>query len=67
MFANADYTLFVLWNQPLKSQRKVAEQADLSSDFIRGIECEVESPSVDNLVKTARALGVRVRELVEEF
>jgi len=27
----------------------------------------VESPSVDNLVKIARAFGVRVRDLVDGF
>jgi transcriptional regulator with XRE-family HTH domain len=35
--------------------------------FISRIERGVESPSVDSLVKIARALGVRVRDLVNEF
>lgn len=49
------------------SQEKLAEKADLSTVFISRIERGVESPSVDNLVKIARALGVRVRDLVDQF
>ena len=46
------------------SQEKLAEKADLSTVFISRIERGKESPSLDNLVKIARALGVRVRKLV---
>jgi transcriptional regulator with XRE-family HTH domain len=49
------------------SQEKLAEKADLSTVFISRIERGIESPSVDNLVKIARALGVRVRDLVKDF
>ena len=42
-------------------------EASLSTVFISRIERGVESPSVDNLVKIAKALGVRVRDLVAEF
>ena len=49
------------------SQEKLAEKADLSTVFISRIERGIESPSVDNLVKIARALGVRVRDLVGQF
>jgi len=49
------------------SQEKLAEKADLSTVFISRIERGVESPSVDNLVKIARALRVRVRDLANEF
>ena len=49
------------------SQEKLAEKADLSTVFISRIERGVESPSVDNLVRIARALGVRVRDLVQHF
>ena len=45
----------------------VAERADLSTVFISRIERGVESPTMDNLVKVARALQVRVRDLVEGF
>jgi transcriptional regulator with XRE-family HTH domain len=49
------------------SQEKLAEKADLSTVFISRIERGRESPTVDNLVKIARALGVRVRDLVDGF
>jgi transcriptional regulator with XRE-family HTH domain len=49
------------------SQEKLAEKADLSTVFISRIERGVESPSVDNLLKIAKALGVRVRDLVNGF
>jgi transcriptional regulator with XRE-family HTH domain len=49
------------------SQEKLAEKADLSTVFISRIERGVESPSVDNLLKIAKALGVRMRDLVDGF
>jgi transcriptional regulator with XRE-family HTH domain len=49
------------------SQEKLAEKADLSTVFISRVERGVESPSMDSLVKIARALGVRVRDLVDRF
>lgn len=49
------------------SQEKLAEKADLSTVFISRIERGIESPSVDNVLKIARALGVKVRDLVAEF
>ena len=49
------------------SQEKLAEKADLSTVFISRVERGKESPSLDNLVRIAKALGVRVRDLVEEF
>ena len=49
------------------SQEKLAEKADLSAVFISRIERGKESPSIDNLLKIARALGSHVRELVSEF
>lgn len=49
------------------SQEKLAEKADLSTVFISRIERGKESPSVDSLVKIARALRVRVRDLVADF
>ena len=48
-------------------QEKLAEKADLSTVFISRVERGKESPSVDNLVKIAKAMGVRVRDLIEEF
>jgi transcriptional regulator with XRE-family HTH domain len=49
------------------SQEKLAEKADLSTVFVSRIERGIESPSVDNLVKIAKALGIRVRDLVDQF
>ena len=49
------------------SQEKLAEKANLSTVFISRIERGVESPSLDNLVKIAKASGVQVRTLVEGF
>lgn len=49
------------------SQEKLAEKADLSTVFISRVERGKESPSVDNLVKIAKALGVRVLDLVDGF
>jgi transcriptional regulator with XRE-family HTH domain len=49
------------------TQEALAEKANLSTVFISRIERGVESPSVDNLVKIAKALGVKVAELVEGF
>jgi transcriptional regulator with XRE-family HTH domain len=49
------------------SQERLAEKADLSTVFISRVERGKESPSVDSLVKIARALGARVRDLVGDF
>ena len=49
------------------SQEKLAEKADLSRVFISRVERGKESPSVDNLVKIGKALGLRVRDLVHGF
>jgi transcriptional regulator with XRE-family HTH domain len=49
------------------SQEKLAEKAGLSTVFISRIERGVESPSVDSLVKIAKALGVSTRDLVKGF
>lgn len=49
------------------SQEKLAEKAGLSTVFISRVERGVESPSVDNLTKIAKALRVWVRDLVAGF
>ena len=49
------------------TQEKLAEKSNLSTVFISRIERGVESPSVDNLVKIAKALGVKTADLVGEF
>ena len=49
------------------SQERLAEKADLSTVFISRVERGKESPSVDSLVKIAKALGASARDLVREF
>ena len=49
------------------SQEVLAEKADLSAIFISRIERGKESPSLDSLVKIAKALKLRVRDLVEDI
>jgi transcriptional regulator with XRE-family HTH domain len=49
------------------SQEALAEKAGLSTVFISRVERGIESPSLDSLVKIAKALGVRVRELVADL
>jgi transcriptional regulator with XRE-family HTH domain len=49
------------------SQEKLAEKADLSTVFISRVERGKESPSVDSLLKIAKALGVKVHDLVRGF
>lgn len=49
------------------SQEKLAERAGLSTVFISRIERGIESPSVDNLLKVAKALGLKVADLVCGF
>jgi transcriptional regulator with XRE-family HTH domain len=48
------------------SQEKLAERANLSAIFISRVERGKESPSLDSLVKIAKALGIRLRDLVAE-
>ena len=48
------------------SQERLAERAELSSIFISRVERGKESPSLDSLVKIAKALKIRVRELVAD-
>lgn len=49
------------------SQENLAEKADLSTVFISRVERGKESPSVDSLLKIAKALGVKVHDLVRGF
>ena len=49
------------------SQEALAEKATLSTVFISRIERGVESPSLDSLVKIAKAFGVKVRDLVADL
>ena len=48
------------------SQEKLAEKADLSAVFISQVERGVGNASLDTLHRIARALGVRLRDLVAD-
>ena len=49
------------------SQEKLAEKASLSTVFISRVERGKESPSVDSLLKIAKALEIKVHDLVRGF
>jgi transcriptional regulator with XRE-family HTH domain len=49
------------------SQERLAEKAGLSTVFISRVERGIESPSLDSLVKIAKALGVHIRDLVDKI
>ena len=49
------------------TQEKLAERAELSTVFISRVECGKESPSFDSLIKIARALSVKIRDLVADI
>jgi transcriptional regulator with XRE-family HTH domain len=49
------------------SQEKLAEKADLHHNYIGELERGEKAASIDTLVKIAKALGVRVRDLVHEL
>jgi transcriptional regulator with XRE-family HTH domain len=47
------------------SQERLAEEADIHRTYLGGIETARRNPSLRNLIRIARALGVSVRELFE--
>jgi transcriptional regulator with XRE-family HTH domain len=49
------------------SQEKLAEKADLHHNFVGELERGEKAPSIDSLLKIAKALGVKVRHLVGEI
>lgn len=49
------------------SQEKLAEKSDLSTVFISRIERGKESPTIDSLLKIAKALKTRVNDLTDGF
>jgi transcriptional regulator with XRE-family HTH domain len=50
-------------SQPLPSQDKLAEKADLDRTHLSGIERGVRSPGIKVVIRLARALGVGVDHL----
>jgi transcriptional regulator with XRE-family HTH domain len=49
------------------SQEKLAEKADLHHNYIGELERGEKAASIDSLLKIAKALGVKVRELVDKL
>jgi transcriptional regulator with XRE-family HTH domain len=49
------------------SQEKLAEKADLYHNYIGELERGEKAASIDTLLKIAKALGVRVRDLVGDI
>ena len=49
------------------TQEKLAERADLARNYIGNIERAEYKVTVETLVRIAKALGVRVRDLVADI
>lgn len=49
------------------SQEKLAEKADLHPVYISAVERGVKTISMDALMRIAKAIGVRVRDLVADL
>lgn len=49
------------------SQEKLAEKAELHPVYISAVERGVKNISMDAMVRIAKALGVRVRDLVSDL
>lgn len=47
------------------TQEQLAEQTEISVDFLSLVERGINAPSFENLEKIAKALGVSVQELFE--
>ena len=48
------------------SQEKLAEKAELHPVYISAVERGVKTISMDALMRIAKALGVRIRDLVQD-
>jgi len=48
------------------SQERLAEEAGMHRTYLGGIEVARRNPSLRNIIRIARALGVRVGTLFEE-
>jgi len=57
--------LQLLRRQASLTQEQLAEQAEISVDFLSLVERGINAPSFDNLEKIAKALGVSVRDLFD--
>ena len=49
------------------SQEKLAEKAELHPVYISAVERGAKNISVDTLIRITKVLGIRVRDLVNDF
>ena len=49
------------------SQEKLAEKADLHHNYVGDLERGEKAASIDSILKIARALRVKVRDLVDQL
>lgn len=49
------------------SQEKLAEKADLHHNYIGEIERGEKAATIDTILKIAKALGIRARDLFDEL
>jgi transcriptional regulator with XRE-family HTH domain len=49
------------------SQEKLAEKADLSTTFVSDLERGRVNVAVDSLLRIANALGVQVKDIIQDF
>jgi transcriptional regulator with XRE-family HTH domain len=49
------------------SQEKLAEKADLHHNYVGELERGEKAASIDSILKIARALRVKVRDLVDQL
>ena len=49
------------------SQEKLAEKAELHRVYVSAVERGVKTISMDALMRIAKALGVRIKDLVQEL
>jgi XRE family transcriptional regulator, regulator of sulfur utilization len=49
------------------SQEKLAEKADLHSVYISQVECADRAITIDSLLKITKALGIRMRDVIDDL
>ena len=49
------------------SQEKLAEKASLSTTFISDLERGRVNVAIDSLLRIANALGIQVRDIIQDF
>ena len=49
------------------SQEKLAEKANLSTTFISDLERGRVNVAIDSLLRIANALGIQVRDIIQDF